>query len=239
MKVQHMFHVALLVTALAGAVTVRAQASQFPAPVEAWRTLIEQASAGSGIPIEFLLQWVQIESFGNPCSVGIPGVEAGLAQTYHPDDDIYGATYEQLRAGCAGDSQELARALTAAEKQRQVDVLVKFVQGLRDKARQQLARGEATWSETSPDFWKLVKLYHALPALGGYLSAYRDEVGRCAETWAEFRNWLEGLSDARVTAINSAVAPWSSLSKRRWLLDNAEKAGSAVVPPPPADAGNP
>jgi hypothetical protein len=201
----------------------------YPAQVEAWRSLIKQEAAGSGVPLDFLLTWVRHESYGNPCALGIPGHEAGIAQTWHPHDDRYGATYDELRAACEPDTQKQARALTAAEKNLQVASLVAYVKNAREVARGQVARAGLTWSESSRDFWNLVKLRHALPALGSdYLGPCRDDLGRPPGSWAEFREWMESLPDERVVAINKNVAPWSSLAQRRRLLDNAEKTGGSV-----------
>jgi hypothetical protein len=240
MFVRNSIGAALLVAGLgslaaAGSFDDQADASaavtrQFPAPVEAWRPPIEQEAAGAGVPVDFLLTWVQHESFGNPCSLGIPGHEAGIAQTYHPDDDRFGATFDELRAACVPSTQNLARPLTPDEKRLQVSSLVGLVKGARDAARQQMSRAGVTWSESSPDFWNLVKLRHALPAWGAdYLRPCGDELGHPPSTWGEFRGWIEGLSDERVTAINPKVAPWASLAERRRLFDNAEKTGKAVA----------
>lgn len=230
MKVRHSVQAALVFTGLASIAS--AQAPVFPAPVEAWRTRIDTASAGMGIPIEFLLTWVQFESYGNPCSVGIPKVEAGIAQTYHPDDDRFGATFDELRAACVEGTQELARPLTEDEKDLQVKSLVGLVKGARDGARGNMARAGVTWSESSPDFWKLVKLRHALPAFAGdYLVPCAADLGHPPATWAEFREWVEGLSDERVISINQHVRPWASLAQRQRLFNAADKTGRVVVPP--------
>jgi hypothetical protein len=236
MMFRHPIRIAVLAAGLGAAVAPGAHAEpdastvrRFPAPVEAWRSLIEQEADGSGVPIDFLLSWVQHESYGNPCSLGIPGKEAGIAQTYHPDDDRYGATFDELRAACEPDTQKLARPLTPAEKALHVTSLVAYVKAARDTVRKQVSRAGITWSESSPDFWNLVKLRHALPAWGAdYLVPCRDELGRAPSTWGEFRGWIEGLSDDQVTAINRHVRPWSSLAQRRRLFDNAEKTGGAV-----------
>jgi hypothetical protein len=222
----------MVLSAGLAAVTNGAWAAEFPAPVEAWRSLIEAKAEGTGIPIDFLLMWVQKESYGNPCALGLPNREAGIAQTYHPDDDKYGATFDELRAACVPGKQELARPLTDEEKDCQVDSLVNLVKGSRDATRAHLKRADATWSENSPDFWKLVKLRHALPAWGAsYLAPCAKALGHPPASFAEFREWIEGLSDEEVIAINSAVKPWASLDARRKLFDNAEKTGDAVSEP--------
>ena len=237
MAVWHSMRVAALMAGLGPVVTAGAldaapvaDTREFPAPVDAWRSLIEKEADGSGVPIDFLLTWVQHESYGNPCSLGIPGKEAGIAQTYHPDDDRYGATFDELRAACVPDTQKLARPLTPAEKHLHVTSLVAYVKSARDVARRQISGAGITWSESSPDFWNLVKLRHALPAWGAdYLVPCRDDLGRPPSTWAEFRAWVEGLSDSQVIAINRHVKPWASLAQRRRLFDNAEKTGKSVA----------
>ena len=201
----------------------------FPAPVEAWRSLVAQKADGTGLPIDFLLMWVQRESYGNPCALGIPGVEAGIAQTYHPDDDRFGATFEELRAACVSGKQEQARPLTTEEKNLQVTSLVGLVKSARDAARAQMKRAGVKWAESSTDFWKFVKLRHALPAWGSdYLRPCAGALGHPPATFAEFRAWIESLTEDQVIAINAKVKPWASLAERRRLFDSAEKTGSVV-----------
>jgi hypothetical protein len=220
-------HAARVVVVFAGLVSVaEADTESFPAPVEAWRSLIEKKADGTDVPVDFLLTWVRYESYGNPCALGVRGHEAGIAQTWHPDDDRFGATYDDLRAPCVEDKQELARPLTAAEKDLQVSSLVALVKSARDAARAQMSRAGVTWPETSSDFWKLVKLRHALPAWGSdYLVPCSKALGHPPATFAEFREWIESLSDEEVIAINRNVKPFAPLAQRRRLFDNAEKTG--------------
>jgi hypothetical protein len=104
------------------------------------------------------------------------------------------------------------------------------VKNARDVSRRQTSGVGITWSESSPDYWNLVKLRNALPAWGAtYLARCASELGRPPATWAEFRGWIEGLSDSEVVAINSGVKPWASLEQRCRLFNNAEKTGQAVV----------
>jgi hypothetical protein len=205
-----------------------AAAETFPAPVEAWRSLIADKADGSDVPVDFLLMWVRYESYGNPCALGVKGHEAGIAQTWHPDDDRFGATYDELRAPCVEDKQETARPLTGDEKDLQVTSLVAMVKNARDAARAQMARAGVTWPETSSDFWKLVKLRHALPAWGSdYLVPCARALGHPPATFGEFRTWIESLSDDEVIAINKNVRPFAPIAQRRRLFDNAEKTGVA------------
>lgn len=196
-----------------------------PPAVESWRGLVTEMA--NGIPVEFLLNWIRVESGGNPCSVGIKGKEAGIAQTYHPDDDKYGATFSQLRAACDGDTSKLARPLTDAERRLQVIVLVNYVTAAANTVRAQLLGAGATWVDAGPlsrDFWRMVKLRHALPAIPAYcLKAYRSAVGKPPPDWQTWRRWFESLSASEVVKINSVLQNWSSSEQRARLLNNAEK----------------
>jgi hypothetical protein len=136
-----------------------------------------------------------------------------------------------LRAACVPDTQKQARPLTSEEKRLQVRSLVNLVKGNSRVVSFHLLAAGVNWPETSADFWSLVKLRHALPAwVTSYLGPCGEDLGHAPATWAEFRGWIEGLSDSRVVAINPAVRPWASLAERRRLFDNAEKTGSAAVP---------
>lgn len=197
----------------------------FPAQVEAWRALIEERAAGTGLPMDFLLKYVQNESFGNPCAQGVPGIEAGIAQTWHPDDDRHGATFAQLREGCSG--QSIVTPLSDFQKDRQVKVLISKVTSDRASARSAMSRAGVDWSEDSTDFWCLVKLVHGLPAL---VTDYLPRAGR-PSSWAEFRSYVMSLSEAEVVAINKNVFPWRSTSERARMFDTAEKTGMTVGTP--------
>jgi hypothetical protein len=232
MSIRHTVRATLLVAGMASGASGGPldDSVGFPAPVEAWRSLIEREAAGTGVPVDFLLTWVRYESYGNPCALGIPGKEAGIAQTYHPDDDRYGATFDELRAPCVPGKQEQARPLTSAEKDQQAGSLVALVKGARDATRAHMSRAGVTWAESSSDFWKLVKLRHALPAWGAdYLGPCGKDLGHPPATFAEFREWIEGLSEEQVIAINRNVRPWASLAQRKRLFDAADKTGKVVA----------
>jgi len=155
----------------------------FSASVEQWRGLM--STAGGDLPIEFLLSWLQHESGGNPCSTGIPNVEAGIFQTFHPADDRFGATFTQLRAGCSGQS---VTDPGAVNRSLQVQSGLNFVRGKRDAARSHLSRVGANWGENTADFWSMVKQEHALPCVASeLLPLMTRKLGRPPGSWAEFR----------------------------------------------------
>lgn len=157
----------------------------FRASTEQWRPLL--ARMAPDLPVDFLLGWIDEESGGNICSLGIPGVEAGLFQTFHPSDDKFGASFSQLRPACSG--QSLTRPLTTDEQVLQAQVGINKVSFMRDRARQTLAAVGAVWLEASTDFWNWVKLGHGLPAMqADLMQQITRELGRAPRTWNEFKD---------------------------------------------------
>ena len=197
----------------------------YPALVERWRPLV--AAYAGKLDIDVLLTWILHESGGNPCSVGMRGIEAGLFQTYHPDNDRFGATFAQLRAPCDGATQQLRRALTATEERIQVSSGVRLVRACWQGANAALAKIGATWS--LPDRYCLTKLVHGLPGyVGPFLGAFVAKSHRPPAGWAEFRAWVRALSPTAVVRINQAVAPWASIEERDRLFGSAERTGQAA-----------
>jgi len=200
--------------------------SAFPASVEQWRSRL--AEQGSDLPLNFLLGWLKHESGGNPCALGIPGVEAGMFQTYHPADDRYGASFAELRAGCSGGSIVNPSAIN---RDLQVKSGLNYVRGKRDAARRHLAAVGASWSESSPDFWAMVKQEHALPCVAvELLPLVRRKLGRAPATWAEFRATVMSTSASEMPAGCARFASSPSHGSLRNRLEdtmaNAEKVGA-------------
>ncbi len=185
----------------------------FPASVERWREpLLMEAP---DLPISFLLAWLKHESGGNPCSVGIPGVEAGMFQTFHPADDRFGATFAQLRAGCTGSTT--TGTINAAA---QVKSGANYVRSKRDAARAHLARVGANWSESSPDFWAMVKQEHALPCVAiDLLPLVARKLGRAPASWAEFRATVMSTSASEMPA---GCARFAASPSKRGLRNRLE-----------------
>ena len=198
----------------------------FRASTEAWRPIL--ARMGADLPTDFLLGWIDEESGGNVCSLGIPGVEAGLFQTFHPSDDKFGATFSQLRPACSG--QSLLRELTPEEMLLQVQVGLNKVRFMRDRARQTLAAVGATWLEASTDFWNWVKLGHGLPAMQAELMRQiTSSLGRAPRTWNEFKDIVLSMP---ADAFPPSLLPFSRSPSVRGrqnriadVLANAEHAG--------------
>jgi hypothetical protein len=198
----------------------------FPPSVEQWRQILQRVAGD--LPIDFLLAWLAHESGGNPCAVGIPGVEAGIFQTYHPHDDQYGATFAQLRAACSGQSQH--RQLDGEEAQLQAVSGANLVRAMRERARQMLARVGASWSESSPDFWKMVKLGHNLPAVQyELLPIVRAQLGRPPRGWDEFASRAQQIQASQMSSVLAGFKNSPSVRGRQDriadVFANAEDVG--------------
>jgi hypothetical protein len=178
--------------------------ADFAPNVERWRPLMEELSAG--IPIDFLLKWITVESAGNTCAIGSPAQaerdgfpnEVGIFQigTFASQSTVIaGVTVADLRAGCDGFSQN-GRTLTEDEFRIQAVSGVDYVQGFRDDAHTALDNAGVDWSEDSDDFWALVKMFHAAPAFigtdggrGGEKLRLAQDAGAAA-TFADFRQFF-------------------------------------------------
>lgn len=198
----------------------------FPPQVEQWRSLF--ARHGSDLPTDLLLAWAWKESDGNPCATGIPGVEAGLFQTYHPTDDRYGATFAQLRAACVGQSQ--TRALSSDETLFHVKSGLAFVRDKKNAARAHFAAAGIRFSESGTDFWTGVKQEHALPCvMGGLLPRITARLGRPPDSWAEIHQVAMDMSPAEMDPGCAGFASAPSMKGLRNRLEdtlvNAEEIG--------------
>lgn len=198
----------------------------FRPSVEQWRPLVQRMAPD--LPIDFLMAFLDEESGGNPCSTGIPNVEAGLFQTFHPHDDRFGATFAQLRANCSGST--VIAPLSDDQQTLHVVSGVNLVRDLIQRARSALGSVGAIWPESSTDFWNFVKLGHGLPAMQtDLMRVIVGSLGRAPLTWTEFRNAAMSLPPNQYPAslINFALAPSKAGRRNRIedVLANAEHAG--------------
>lgn len=189
--------------------------------VRQWQPLVTQFAQPLGIPTEVALMWIQLESGGNPCSIGEtknPPQEYGLAQLNYPYDEKYG-TRAKLRAYCNNTAQppgipantaagriawaifrkaleSQTRPLTQAEREEQVRSGILLIQHCREFAQGYAAKAGVNWN--APDRWKLVKLVHGLPTLVALLPVATRKLGRAPKSFAEFRNTVESMTDAEL-----------------------------------------
>ncbi len=165
----------------------------FPAEVEAWRSLLSQYAGDISVP--YLLAWITRESAGNPCSY-TSAAESGIFQLMPPDNIAQaGTSLEALRAGCIGTTQQLSRELTDAERYEQVRSGLQYINVMRQIAHQKLGAAGVDWPESSPDFWRFVKLQHAYPGPSGpWLANATAALGHPPRSWAEYRSTISGYA---------------------------------------------
>ena len=218
----------------------------FSSKVEAWRATLEEQA--NGIPINFLLSWLQHESGGNPCSVGFAGevgrdgsrrFEAGIGQQFFQgrvggslaelmNVRVHGVSLATLRAPCSG--QNPTRALTDDELRANVTAFLGDVEKMREKTHAQLSAVQAECDDESvEDFWQFVKLQHALPAIPIELLGPAKESG-ASDSFGRFRGFVEGLEPAELNKLARFSAPFAYNKLGTFvglgrLFDNAEKTG--------------
>lgn len=156
----------------------------FAPNVEFWRPQIQRLVSSPAGGIDFWLAWMSKESGGNPC--GYTSLhESGPFQLMPPDNTSQGGTTEAaLRAACSG--QSLARSLTDADIREYVLSFERYLAYIITYAKAKLAAAGANWSESSPDFWKMVKFVHVAPArIAPWLAAATAGLGHPPRSWAE------------------------------------------------------
>lgn len=205
--------------------------------VESYRIWCAPLSITTGVPIEFALSWMQKESGGNPCAWGTATQkgpdghprEQGLGQLYNPDDfKRFGIPSGAFRVYCIPGTQKCSRELTPTEIAAQVKALYQLIQFHRSKAEESVRKNGLRWS--GRDFWRLVKLDHALPGLMRRgVAAVTVALGRPPRDWYEFKSsMLSGKVrlDPGTEKYRAAYGKW---------LNSAESFGDKV----PADEKGP
>jgi hypothetical protein len=149
-----------------------------------------------------------------PLAAAYRQAQADLAAATASGDAGAQTAAKARMAAAARQMQTKTRQLTPSEMAQQVRVT------LLDKVQQGISRADGAvhtyglaWSV--PDYWKLVKAPHALPAiLGNGLPAVVKKLGRAPRSWAEFRSvlgmegypqWVRALNACEVCG--NAVAP--------------------------------
>lgn len=177
--------------------------------ISRWEPFVKVASAMAGIPAEFVMAYIGVESGGNPCAIGVPGAkgpdgmpqELGLFQLYNPDDlKVIKATGKELRAYCASDgSSKQIRQLTSKEIGRHVGLGIANIQRHKARADAALKKYGYNWDEHSKDYWRMVKLVHALPVLVDLgntpgLKVVADKLGYAPSTWKQYRDTYASIN---------------------------------------------
>lgn len=219
----------------------------FSPSVEFWRQTLE--ALRNGVPLVFLLSWLQKESRGNACSTGFTGkqdpldgkfkYEAGIGQQYFEaatraaldDVMVHGVSLRALRAPCSGQTQ--TRPLTSDEKAANVRAFLGDVAKFRATSHVQLASAGINWPESTDDFWMMVKLQHGLPcAPSSFLKA--AAVADQARSFAQFKAFVNGLSRERYTELTTAAGCGTSMARYFGhgvanAMNNSEEVGRGAT----------
>lgn len=221
-----------------------------PPSMADWSRVFSPLVERYGVPLAFVLRWVQHESGGNPCSIGVPDArgpdgmprELGIAQWYNPSDlNRLGLSSYGVRAMCEpgdqhprvykgrqtrGFSERMIRRMTPEEMVEQAKAtlgkIVESVAAARVDMAKAAVEPAGAWGPSSPGFWALVKLQHGLPGISRGLPKVRAALGRPPKDWKEFR--------AAVTTGVATLDPGTEKYRSEYprIFDNAEDSGRVV-----------
>jgi hypothetical protein len=199
-----------------------------------WEPYVKIAATVARVPWEVAYAWIGIESEGNPCAVGEKTAtapdgypkEIGLVQFYNPDDlRRLGAKPSELCAYCVRpqpgepNPQKLARAMTPAEIGRHVGLSMAFIRDKQADADHYLVLHHVPWATQGADYWRMVKLVHALPSIVHTgLGQVVAKLGRPPTSWWEFRTTYETINPrARYNPkVKKQDGYWRALANAEW-----------------------
>jgi len=202
----------------------------FPDAVEQWRPYQDQFSGD--VPTDWALDWMRTESGGNRCNVttsaGFP--EAGLFQLDPGNATMAGVTQDQILSGC----QNGRDVGTDSDRMFAVSSGVDYIKVLKSMAHAKLQNAGTDWSESTPDFWALVRLQFSagLGAVDTWLAASVDSLGRGPQNWDEFvsssgaagNHWIDVAEANGALAAGFVGSPFGSVTTGDLVL-----AGIAAV----------
>ena len=195
-----------------------------------WSPAVQAIATLENIPWQFAMAWLAVESGGNVCAYGVPSAkgpdgqpqELGLFQLYNPDDlKRFGATGAELRAYCVPGTQKQSRELTPEELGRHIKLGIQLIKYSAAQSGRYMAESGISWPTSGKDYWRAVKLWHALPVIvkSGFASVTK-KLGHPPRTWSEFRKTYETINP------RARFVPGKDKQDGYYrALDNAEKTG--------------
>lgn len=178
--------------------------------IKQWESYVRPAAIQHHIDPGVAMYWIGVESGGNVCAVGEPFArgpdgaprEVGLFQLYNPDDFAkLKAKAVDLRAYCVKpgpgerDPQKQSRALTAEEIAHHVALGIAKMQDCISVASHYMTAAKITWGVNNADFWRMVKLVHALPIIVNTgIAQVARKLNRAPLSWSEFRSTYESVN---------------------------------------------
>jgi hypothetical protein len=129
----------------------------------------------------------------------------------------------------AGGPAAMATAiLTSAQIDRHLALGMALIKLKRAAADHYMAVADVRWPTTGKDYWRMVKLYHALPPIvKNGLGLVAHKLGRAPVAWAEFRATYEQInSRAKFDPAKAAAGLEQDIYYR--ALDNAEWTGGQI-----------
>lgn len=202
----------------------------YRAMTERLRPQLEAAGRANGIPSEFLLTWVNMESGGNwrASDGGRADVAAkGIFQLTPQECATLGVDWHTL----------LGDASTATS----IEVGVRYILKSRERANLIARNLGLAWSEA--DMWRLTKFAtHNLPAYAAQALPHAVAVlGRAPRDWAEFyATVIDDTTSVQRKALNNATAVGTMLGASGTMVSDSDPvpftAGAVFLPPTGRDA---
>lgn len=176
---------------------------KFSPQIEKWRNLVNTHSLGKGIPTDFLLRWIEVESDGQLSTVSELN-ERGLFQIFPEDERTnLGLSWDEFNRLSSDGDWSIVQG-------------IRLVSRYKASATSKLASWNRTWYGS--DFWKFVKLFHGSPVVIEWLHQ-----GVVKVTGSPARDWQSFVS------IGMAQLDGSRKAFAQRVIDNAEKTGKVVT----------
>jgi hypothetical protein len=171
----------------------------------AWQGALASLDDGAHGGMPFLLAWIQKESDGNPCSFPPSTHEAGIWQLMPASVSSDGGgnlatagttvTEQHPVPPCAGtETSKSISDLTGDQIAVQVSAGATYLNYCISTVQTALQNNGSPIDQTSPDFWRFVKLVHAAPAwvING-IGLVSQQLGAPVSSWDDFESTATSL----------------------------------------------